>query len=103
MDIAWNASHGIVFSCSLGPIPNILSSEIFPARHRNAGMSASVAFQWTANAVVSLAFPIVQGVYGTEKLLWFFATMCGASWAFTLRFVPETKGRTLEEIGAESA
>jgi predicted MFS family arabinose efflux permease len=92
-------TYGVSFCLSLGPIPSILSSEIFPPEFRSIGMSTSVGMQWIANAVVSLSFPVLQSQFGTEKLLWFFAAMCGVTWAFTLRFVPETKGRSLVEIG----
>jgi sugar porter (SP) family MFS transporter len=91
--------YGIAFSCSLGPIPSILSSELFPSEYRSLGMSTSVSFQWTTNAIVSLMFPVVQAKIGTENILWFFGVMTAVAWGVTSKFVVETKGRTLEEIG----
>jgi len=91
-------AYGISFCLSLGPIPSILSSELFPSEFRSVGMSTSVAFQWFFNALVSLMFPVLQAQFGTEIILWFFAAMSGLCWLFTFQFVPETSGKSLEEL-----
>ena len=94
-------TYGVVFCMSLGPIPSILSSEIFASRYRSAGMSASVFAQWTFNALVTLCFPVLQHKIGTENVLWIFAAMCAAATIFSKLLVPETKGMSLEELGNE--
>jgi len=98
MAVAGVMAYGVAFCLSLGPIPSILSSEVFPPRFRDAGMSTSIFFQWTFNAALTLVFPWVRGRVGTEACLWGFAAMCGACWWFTGAFVEETKGKSLEEI-----
>ena len=92
-------TFGISFVLSIGPIPSILSSELFPTNHRASGMSASVSAQWGFNALVSFMFPILQYKYGTQFVLSFFATASIIGWFFTYLFVPETKGKSLEELG----
>ena len=47
----------------------------------------------------TLALGVLQAKYGTERLLWFFSGMCAATWLFAKKYVPETKGKSLEEIG----
>ena len=97
--IASVMAYGVVFVMSLGPVPSILSSEIFPQQHRSVGMSASIASQWGANAAVSMLFPVLQYKLGTTAVLSFFAVMCVACEAFTYAYVPETKGVSLEKLG----
>jgi len=94
-------TYGVVFCLSLGPVPSILSSESFPGKYRSAGMAGSVAAQWTFNAGVSLMFPIMQAKVGTENVLWGFAGMCALATVFSAKFVEETKGKKLEDMGKE--
>jgi len=91
--------YGVTFCLSLGPIPSILSSEVFQQKYRSIGMSTSIFAQWTFNALVTLYFPVVQSKIGTENCLWLFAGMCAASGVFAKLRVEETKGKSLEELG----
>lgn len=91
-------TYGVVFVMSLGPIPSIISSEIFPAEFRAVGMSTSVSAQWAFNALVSTAFPILQHQLGTQAVLYLFTGVCVAAQLFTIAFVPETKGKSMEEM-----
>jgi MFS transporter, SP family, xylose:H+ symportor len=91
------------FSMSWGPVTWVLLSEIFPNSIRGA-MSVAVATLWTANLTVSWTFPILNdNLWLTEKFhhgfaYWIYGTMgILAAW-FVYKFVPETKGKTLEEI-----
>jgi MFS transporter, SP family, xylose:H+ symportor len=91
------------FAMSWGPVCWVLLSEIFPNSIRGA-MSIAVAAQWIANWVVSLTFPIMNdNVFLTEKFnhgfsFWIYGVMGIISAVFMWKFVPETKGKTLEEM-----
>lgn len=91
------------FAMSWGPVCWVLLSEIFPNSIRGA-MSIAVAVQWIANWVVSFTFPMMNdNVALVEKFnhgfsYWVYGIMSLLSAIFIWRLVPETKGRTLEEI-----
>ncbi|MGA7340132.1 MAG: sugar porter family MFS transporter [Terracidiphilus sp.] len=89
----------LAFFCScVGPVFWTLVPEIFPNDVRGRAMTAPVLVQWVANAMVVLFFPYAFHVIGKAATLGFLALMCLAQAVFTVRFVPETKHRTLEEI-----
>ena len=91
---------GVVFGMSLGPLPNILASELFPTSSRSLGVSLSTASQWSFNALIAATFPALRLRFGARNVLNGFAMISLLSWAFTYYFVPETKGKALEDIGA---
>jgi len=91
------------FAMSWGPVTWVLLSEIFPNSIRSA-MSIAVAAQWVANLVVSWTFPIMDGNPGLTKLFhqgfsyWIYGIMgIFAAW-FVWKYVPETKGKSLEDM-----
>lgn len=91
------------FAMSWGPVTWVLLSEIFPNSIRGA-MSIAVAAQWIANLIVSWTFPVMNdntwltGLFNHGFAYWIYGLMgIIAAW-FIWRFVPETKGKTLEEI-----
>lgn len=86
------------YACSLNPVPFVLMSEIFPLKIRGPGMSFSAASNWGFNALVVFAFPILLNTIGVSWVFLIFATSCVLGLIFTLRYVPETKGCSLEEI-----
>ncbi len=93
------------FALSLGPVVWVLLSEIFPNNIRSIAMSIAVAAQWLFNGLVAYSFPVINKskintVDFNGSLSYFiFAAMCIATIVFIWKFVPETKGKTLEEIG----
>jgi sugar porter (SP) family MFS transporter len=89
----------VFFAFSLGPIVWLMISEIFPYRIRAQAIAVSTAANWGANFLVSLTFPIMRTRLGSAATFFVYAVMGMATLAFVLRTVPETKGRTLEEIG----
>ncbi len=92
------------FAMSMGPIVWVMLAEIFPNRVRNLYMSLAVGIQWFANMLVSFLFPIVVGseVNATSfngALPYFiFGGLCIVTIFFVLKLIPETKGKTLEEM-----
>jgi MFS transporter, SP family, galactose:H+ symporter len=91
------------FAISLGPLPFVLMSEIFPLRARAAGMSMASLSNWGFNFVVVLTFPVMLAGPGLAFTFTLFAIICLSGAAFTLRRVPETTGHSLEEIEAHLA
>jgi len=87
----------VCFAFSLGPVVWLMISEIFPNRARARAAGISTAANWTANFLVSLSFPVLQATMGPS--LWFlYAAMGVAAFIFIVRWVPETKGKSLEDI-----
>jgi SP family xylose:H+ symportor-like MFS transporter len=85
------------FMMSWGPICWVLISEIFPNTIRSQAVAIAVAAQWIANFLVSATFPSLSAwsVGGTYCI---YALMSLASAIFVWKWVPETKGKTLEEM-----
>jgi sugar porter (SP) family MFS transporter len=98
--LIWILTYVSSFSIGMGGIYWVVVSEIFPTRVRGAAMSLSVVFLWGGNYVVSQFFPAMLATLHS-RVFFVFALMCAACFAFIGRFVPETRGKTLEEIERE--
>jgi MFS transporter, SP family, galactose:H+ symporter len=86
------------FAIGLGPIFWLLISEIYPLRIRSSTEGLSAAFNWGSNLVVSLTFLTLVQILGASRTFWLYGLFAVAAWIFSYCLVPETKGRTLEEI-----
>ncbi len=86
------------FAFSYGPGVWIIVSEIFPTRIRGRAMSIGTLAIWSANSIVGQAFPWMLGNLGPAGSFWAFALITVPAVLFVWRYVPETKGRSLEEI-----
>jgi SP family arabinose:H+ symporter-like MFS transporter len=86
------------FAASLGPALWVVVAELFPNRLRSKGMSVAIVSLWIACAVVSIAFPIMLEKLSGGITFLIFALICLANLLYVLNFVPETKGKTLEEL-----
>jgi len=86
------------FAISLGPIFWLLISEIYPLRVRGIAMGVVTMANWAFNLLVALTFLLLVEKLGPAQTFWGYALVSVASWIFAWRQVPETKGRTLEEI-----
>lgn len=85
------------FMMSWGPITWVLLSEIFPNRIRSGAMAIAVAVQWLANFTITSTYPSMMNFSGTFTY-GFYALMCILSGIFIWKFIPETKGKTLEQL-----
>jgi MFS transporter, SP family, xylose:H+ symportor len=91
------------FAMSWGPVMWVLLSEIFPNSIRGA-MSMATATVWITDLIVSWSFPVLdENMWLTDKFhhgfaYWLYASVCIAAVIFVWKFVPETKGKTLEQI-----
>jgi len=86
------------FAVAMGPVVWVLLSEIFPTRTRGRAMSVAVVALWIACFAVSQTVPWMFENLGKPVTFWTYGLMCVVAFVFVLTFVPETKGKTLEEI-----
>jgi sugar porter (SP) family MFS transporter len=86
------------FAISLGPIFWLLIAEIYPLRVRGIAEGTAAGMNWAFNFLVSLTFLTLVELLGPSLTFWVYALLGMASWLFSYYLVPETKGRTLEEI-----
>jgi SP family xylose:H+ symportor-like MFS transporter len=91
------------YALSLAPVTWVLISEIFPNRVRGFAVSVSVSALWVASFLLTFTFPILYRILGPAQTFWIYAVVCLAGFFFVLWRVPETKGRTLEQIEYEFA
>jgi sugar porter (SP) family MFS transporter len=101
--LAWLAVIGMMayvasFSISLGPIFWLLIAEIYPLKIRNSAEGVAATFNWGSNLVITLTFLTLVEQLGPTWTFWLYGISGVAAWIFSYYFVPETKGRTLEEI-----
>jgi len=93
------------FALSMGPVVWVLLSEMFPNKIRSVAMSVAVAAQWAANFAVSQSFPVVMDSETNNNSFWNGSLPYYLFIAFiliiifvTYKFIPETKGKSLEKI-----
>jgi MFS transporter, SP family, arabinose:H+ symporter len=86
------------FASCIGPVFWTLVSEIFPNRIRGKALAFASFTQWIFNFLVVLLFPHFLASVGGAKTFLFLALMSLLQWLFTYMYVPETKGKSLEEI-----
>lgn len=85
------------FMMSWGPICWVLISELFPNKIRGKAVAVAVAAQWAANYFISSTYPAMME-FSSGGTYWFYGIMSIISFFFVWKMVPETKGKTLEEM-----
>lgn len=103
--LGWIAVTGLMvyvgsFAVGLGPVFWLLLSEIYPLRIRGRAMSVATVVNWSANLLVASSFLTLTHLLGKAWTFWSYAAVSVAAWIFAFVLVPETKGRSLEEIEA---
>jgi major inositol transporter-like SP family MFS transporter len=86
---------------AISPVTWLMLSEIFPMRLRGLGMGAAVFVLWMVNFAVSLSFPILMDAIGISTTFFVFVVLGVAAILFARRYIPETRGRSLEELEHE--
>jgi MFS family permease len=89
------------YAMSLAPVTWVIISEIFPNRIRGAAMSVAVMALWLACFLLTYTFPMLNKSLGAAGTFWTYAVICVAGCAFIAFTLPETKGKSLEEIERE--
>ena len=82
----------------IGTVVGLLLSEIFPLSIRGFAMGVAVFVLWCTNAVISFLFPLLNSALGSTGTFLLFVAVNAGSWIFVQRFVPETKGASLEQL-----
>ncbi len=90
-----------VYAISLAPITWVILSEIFPNRIRGAAMALATFALWVACFILTFTFPLLNEALGASGTFWVYATICLLGFVFVLLKLPETKGKSLEEIEKE--
>ncbi len=103
--VGWVAVASLVvyvgsFALGLGPVFWLLISEIYPLKVRGLGMSVASVANWGANLAIALTFLSLVQAVGRPYTFWLYGVAGIASWFFAYFLVPETKGKTLEQIEA---
>jgi MFS family permease len=86
------------FAASLGPVSWVVISEIFPNKIRSKAMSIAIVALWSANFVVTLTFPAILNHLGGGAAFLIFDIMCVLMLIFIISKLPETNGKSLEEL-----
>lgn len=86
---------------AISPVTWLMLSEIFPMRMRGFGMGTAAVVLWLTNFVIGLVFPSLVSGIGISNTFFLFVVAGLVSLTFVKRYVPETKGRTLETLEAE--
>lgn len=100
---AWVSLFGLslfilAFAVSLGPLPYVMMSELFPARVREAGIAAASSISWLFNALIAFTFLSVVEAIGLTLTMTFFMVVCALSLVIGLVYLPETRRVPLEAI-----
>ncbi len=86
------------YAMSLAPVTWVLISEIFPNRLRSFGVSVAVGALWIASFTVTYSFPLLSRRLGMSGSFFLYAAICFLGFIFVWFFVPETRGKSLEQI-----
>ncbi|MER1967191.1 sugar porter family MFS transporter [Castellaniella sp. GW247-6E4] len=88
----------LAFAVSLGPLPYVLMSELFPSALREKGIAAASAVSWLFNALIALTFLSIVETVGLDGAMLLFLVVCLLSLLLGIRFLPETRHVSLEAI-----
>jgi major inositol transporter-like SP family MFS transporter len=82
----------------IGPVLWLIIAEIFPLQLRGLGMGVCIFFLWIVDFMIGSAFPVLLSTLGLSAAFFFFVVSGLIAMIFVKTCVPETKGKTLEEI-----
>jgi len=88
------------FAFSYGPVIWVLLSELYPTEIRGRAMSIAVLALWMANTIVGQLVPWLRSEISESGIFWMFALFCLPTYYIVNKYIPETKGKSLEEIEA---
>ena len=88
----------VSFSAGFGPIPWLLMGELLPTRSKGLGAALTTGANWTGTFVITKTFLDLRNLLGPGLVFWMYGVIMGMALVFTAIFLPETKGKSLEEI-----
>jgi sugar porter (SP) family MFS transporter len=86
------------YSLSISPLFWLMTAELYPNRLRGIGASTATVANWSANLLISVTFLSAVNALGKDVVFWIYAAFAAAGIVFVRFCVPETKGRSLEDI-----
>jgi MFS transporter, SP family, arabinose:H+ symporter len=89
------------YAMSLAPVTWVVLSEIFPNRMRGTAMSVATFSLWAACFILTYTFPLLNKLLKASGTFWLYGLICISGFLYILRRLPETKGKSLEEIEIE--
>ena len=89
------------YAMSLGPVTWVLLSEIFPNKVRAVAVATGTFALWVASCTLTYTFPFLNAALGTSGTFWIYAAICTLGFVFFLWRLPETKGKSLEQLEDE--
>lgn len=90
-----------IYAMTLAPVTWVVLSEIFPNRIRGVAMSIATLSLWVASSLLVITFPFLNLFFKTSGTFWVYCIICIAGYIYIRRNLPETKGKSLEEIEYE--
>lgn len=89
------------YAMSLAPVTWVILSEIFPNRIRGAAMAVSTVALWSASFILTYTFPLLNNLLNASGTFWLYGFISFLGFLFVLKNLPETKGKSLEDIEKE--
>jgi SP family sugar porter-like MFS transporter len=89
------------YSMTLAPVTWVILSEIFPNRMRGIAMSVATFSLWAACFILTYTFPLLNQVLKASGTFWLYGAICLLGFVYIMKKLPETKGKSLEEIEHE--
>jgi SP family sugar porter-like MFS transporter len=89
------------YGMTLAPVTWVILSEIFPNRIRGTAMALATMSLWAACFVLTYTFPLLNHSLGTGNTIWIYAAICALGLFLVAKWLPETKGKTLEAIESQ--
>jgi SP family sugar porter-like MFS transporter len=89
------------YAMTLAPVVWVVISEIFPTRVRGMAIGISTFFLWTACFVLTYTFPLLNSALKASGTFWLYGIICVFGYVYIYKNLPETKGKSLEEIEKE--
>ncbi|MNF98624.1 Arabinose-proton symporter [compost metagenome] len=89
------------YAMTLAPITWVVLSEIFPTKIRAMAMGVATFSLWTACFILTYTFPLLNSSLGSYGTFWLYGIVCLLGYLFLRTYLPETKGKSLEEIENE--
>ena len=90
-----------IYAMSLAPITWVILSEIFPNQIRGSAMALATFALWIACFILTYTFPLLNDGFGVSGTFWGYAAVCFFGFLFVIKQLPETKGKSLEDIENE--
>lgn len=89
------------YAMTLGPCTWVLLAEIFPNRVRAIAVATSTFALWVGSATLTYTFPLLNNALGSYGTFWIYSAVCLAGLLFCIFMLPETKGKSLEQLEKE--